>query len=158
MKYQKVINLLDNTPNQATKSRTKTWVEINDDSRGTYNTNSQANFKTSMLRSSLYYYTDAYISVSRTITVAALTAGEENNSIQVVFKNCAPFSNCISEINNIQIDNAKDIDAVMPMYNLIEYSDHYSKTLGSLWQYYRDEPALTGAGAPDNFPGNSALF
>ena len=55
-------------------------------------------------------------------------------------KNCAPFINCISEINNTQIDNAKDIDIVMPMYNLIEYSDNYAKTSESLWQYFRDEP------------------
>ena len=55
-------------------------------------------------------------------------------------KNCAPFINCISEINNTQVDNAKDIDIVMPMYNLIEYSDNYAKTSGSLWQYFRDEP------------------
>ena len=58
----------------------------------------------------------------------------------VIFKNCAPFINFKSEINNTEIDNAKDIDIVMPMYNLIEYSDNYSKTSGSLWQYYRDEP------------------
>ena len=58
----------------------------------------------------------------------------------VVFKNCAPFVNCISEINNTQIGNAKDIDIVMPMNNLIEYSDNYAKTTGRLWQYFRDEP------------------
>ena len=58
----------------------------------------------------------------------------------MVFKNCDPFTNCISEINNTQVDNAKDTDIVMPMYNLIEYSDNYAKTSGSLWQYYRDEP------------------
>ena len=58
----------------------------------------------------------------------------------MVFKNCAPFTNCISEVNNTQVDNAKDIDIVMPMYNLIEYSDNYAKTSGSLWQFYRDEP------------------
>ena len=58
-----------------------------------------------------------------------------------MFKNCAPFTNCISEINNTQIDNAKDIDIVMPMYNLIEYSDNYAKTTGSLWQYCKDIPA-----------------
>ena len=81
-----------------------------------------------------------------------------NNNIQVVFKNCAPFTECRSEITNIKIDNAKDIDVVMLMYNLIEYNDNYSKTSGSLWQYYRDEPALTNAGAPDNFPDNNASF
>ena len=58
----------------------------------------------------------------------------------MAFKNCAPFTNCISEINNMQVDNAKDIGIVMPMYNLIEYSDNYAKTSGSLWQYFRDEP------------------
>ena len=57
-----------------------------------------------------------------------------------MFKNCAPFINCISEINNTQIDNDKDIDIVMPMHNLIEYSDNYAKTKGSLWQYFRDKP------------------
>ena len=70
---------------------------------------------------------------SRNITVAALVAGGGNNNIQVVFKNCTPFTECIREINNTQIDNAKDMDAVMLMYNLIEYKDNYSKTLGSLW-------------------------
>ena len=60
---------------------------------------------------------------------------------KVIFKNCAPFTNCISEINNTQIDNAKDVDIVMPMYNLIEYSDNYAKTTGSLWQYCKDIPA-----------------
>ena len=109
-----------------------------------------------MLRSILCDYSDAYILVSGTITVAALAGGGGN--IHVVFKNCAPFTNCISEINNAQIDNARVIDVVMPMYNLIEYNNNYSKTSGSLWQYCRDEPALTNAGAVANFPGNSASF
>ena len=65
--------------------------------------------------------------MSGTITVAALAAGGENNNIKVVIKNCAPFTNCISEIKNTQIDNTKDIDVVMAMYNLREYSDNYSK-------------------------------
>ena len=58
----------------------------------------------------------------------------------VTFKNCAPFTKCISSINNTDIDTAQDIDIVMLMYNLIEYSDNYSKTSGSLWQYYRNDP------------------
>ena len=73
--------------------------------------------------------------MSGTITVAALAADEGRNNIEVSFKNCAPFTNCISEINNTEIENAKDIDVVMPMYNLIEYNDNYSKTSGRLWQY-----------------------
>ena len=94
-----------------------------------------------MLKSSLYDYSDAYILVKGTISVnntAAAGSAANNTNKKVIFKNCAPFTNCISEINNTQIDNAKDIDIVMPMYNLIEYSDNCAKTTGSLWQYCKD--------------------
>ena len=158
MEYQKIIKWLENTPSQPTTFRTKKWVEINDESRGTYNTYSQIKFKNPVLRSSLCDYSDAYILLSGTVTVAEVAADAGNNGIRVVFKNCAPFTNCISEINNKQIDNAKYIDVVIPMYNLIEYSDNYSKTSGSVWQYYRDEPALAVDGTPANFPDNSASF
>ena len=137
MEYQK-INLIDDASNQPSKFRTKNWVEINDESRGTYNVNSQIKFKTTMLKSSLCDYGDAYILVKKRITitgagadVAARQADERDKG--VAFKNCVPFINCISEINNTQVDNAKDIDIVMPLYNLIEYSDNYAKTSGSLW-------------------------
>ena len=76
--------------------------------------------------------------MSWTITVAEVAAGRENNNIEVVFTNCLPFTDCISKINNTQMDNAKSINVLMPMYNLIEYSDNYSKTSGGVWQYYRD--------------------
>ena len=69
----------------------------------------------------------------------------------MVFRNCALFSGCISEINNTHIDNAKDIDVVIPMYNLIEYKDNYSKILRHLWQYYRDKPFLVDNSASTNF-------
>ena len=98
-----------------------------------------------MLKSSLCDYSDAYIHVKGKITIiaagdneAARRADERNKG--VVFKNCAPFTICISEINNTQIDNCNNIDIIIPMYNLIEYSDNYAKTSGSLWRYYRDEP------------------
>ena len=98
-----------------------------------------------MLKSNLCDYADAYILVTGTITITG--AGDDDASKRldkrnksVIFKNCAPFTKCISRINNTDIDNAQDIDIVMPMYNLIEYSDNYSKTSGSLWQYYKDEP------------------
>ena len=96
------------------------------------------------LKSSLCDYSDAYILVKGTISIANTTAagvGANNINEEVIFKNCAPFTNCISEINNMQIDNAKDIDIVMPMHNLIEYSDNYAKTTGSLWQYCNNIPA-----------------
>ena len=134
-----------NASNQPSKFKTRNWVEINDESRGAYNVNSQIKFKTTMLKSSLCDYSDAYILVKGTISVnntAAAAAPANNTNKKVICKNCAPFTNCISEINNTQIDNAKDIDTVMPMYNLIEYSDNYAKTTGSLWQYCKDIPAL----------------
>ena len=135
MEYQKIANLIDDTPNQPSKFRTRYWIEINDESREPYNVNSQIKFKTIMVKSSLCDYSDAYILVKGTITVnntAAQGAAANNIDKKVIFKNCATFTNCISEINNTQIDNAKDIDIVMSMYNLIEYSDNYAKTTGSL--------------------------
>ena len=144
--------MIDDTSNQPSKFIAKNCVEINDESRGAYNVNSQIKFKTAMLKSSLCDYCDAYIVVKGTISVnntaaavaaaAANTAADANNTNKkVIFKNCAPFTNCISKINNTQIGNAKDIDIVMSMYNLIEYSDNYAKTTGSLWQYCKDIPA-----------------
>ena len=102
MEYQKIINLLENTPIQRSNFRTKNWVEVNDESRRTYNVNSQIEFKTSMLRSSLCDYSDAYILVSATITVPNIEAAgaAANNRKNIIIKNCAPFTNCISKINN----------------------------------------------------------
>ena len=98
------------------------------------------------LRSSLCYYADAYILFKGTITitgaednVAARQADERNKG--VIFKNSVPFTKSISKVNDTEIDNARDIDIVMEMYNLIEYCDNYSKTSGSLWQYYKDGPS-----------------
>ena len=158
MEYQKIVDFLENTPNQPSKFRTKSWVEVNDESLGTYDVNSQIKFKTSMLRSSLRDYGDAYILVSATITVrntAAAEAAASNSNI--IIKNCTPFTNCVCKINNTHIDNAKDIDIVMPIYNLIGYSGNYSKISGSLWYYYRDKPFLNADGTiGDN--NNSASF
>ena len=114
----------------------------------------QINFKTTMLKSSLCDYSDAYILVKGTISVyntAAAGAAVNNDDKKVIFKNSAPFTNCISEINNTQIDNAKDIDTVMTMYNLIEYSDNYAKKSGNLWQYCKDIPALVANNITDQF-------
>ena len=138
MEYQKIINLLDNASDQPSRFRTRTCAEINDDSRGTY-TKADYKFKTTMLKSDLCDYVDTCIFVKGTITItgaghdaAARQLDERNKG--VIFKNCAPFTKCISRINNKDIDNAQDIDIVMPMYNLIEYSDNYSKASRSLWQ------------------------
>ena len=105
--------MLHNKPNQSTKFRTKNWVEINDDACGTDNTNSQIKFKTLMLKLSLCDHSDTYILLSGTISVEGTAGTAANNTNEkVIFKNCAPFTNCISEINNTQVDNAKHIDNV----------------------------------------------
>ena len=126
-------------------ARTKNWVEINDESRGTYDEVNQIRFKNLMLRSSLCDYSDAYVLVKGIITAINTAAQNQPNNganRKVIFKNWAPLINCISRINNTQVDDAHDIDEVMSMYNLIEFSDNYSKTSGVLPQYYRDESAL----------------
>ena len=95
-----------------------------------------------MLRSNLCDYADVYILVIGTITI---TGAEDDDAAKrwderkksIIFKNCAPFTKRISRINDTEINHAQDIDIVMPIHNLIEYSDNYSKTSGSLWQYYK---------------------
>ena len=125
------MNLLDKTPNQLPKFRTKNSVETNDQSRGVYSNNEGIRFKITMVKSGLRDYSDAYILVKGRIRItgagadaAARQADGKNKG--KIFKNCAPFINCKREINNTNIDNAKDIDKVMPIYNLIKYSDNYS--------------------------------
>ena len=150
MKYQKIANLLNDESDQPSKFRTRNWVEMNDESRGTYTSN-DIKFKIKMLRCHLCDYADAYILVKGAIAItgnagpernpdaprtaaqllAARQADEQNKG--VIFKNCAPFTKCISRINNEDTDNAQDIDIVMPIYNLIEYIDNYSKASRSLW-------------------------
>ena len=98
-----------------------------------------------MLKSVLCDYSDAYILAKGNMIVnniATADAGTNNTNKKVIFKNCAPFKLCIRGINNTLVDNAKNSDIVMPMYNLIQYSDNYSKTSGSLWQYCKGIPAL----------------
>ena len=139
MENQKIANLLESTSDNLSKFRTRNWIEINDESRQNY-ANGDIKFKTTMLRSSLCDCADSYILVKGTITItgnagppegtteAQLLAARQQDERDkgVTFKNCAPFTKYISRINNTDIDNAHDFDIVMPMYNLIEYSDNYS--------------------------------
>ena len=143
MEYQKITNLLGTKSDEVPRFITKKWVEVHDQSGSAddrYKPNKQIRFKTSMLRSDLCDYSDAYIVVKGDITLTK-TNGRGIIDIRnrfLAFKNNAPFTNCISKINNVLIDNAEDLDVVMPMYNLMEYSKNYRKTTGA-WNYYRDE-------------------
>ena len=165
MEYQKNPNLLDkgvahNVSNQSSKFRIKNWIEINDESRETYSVNRKINFKTSVLRSSLCDYSDTHRFVKENISVnniAATDAGANNTDKKVIFKICASFADCISKINNTQVNNAKGIDKVMPKYNLIEYSDNYSKPSGSLWHYFKDIPVINNDENIAEFNGGNAL-
>ena len=167
MEFQKIVNFLDTTSDKKNlpKFVTKKWIEVYDQSQENYNVNKEIRIKTSMLRSDLRDFSDAYIAVKGNITATKKTftaddidalnntaanvtaANTANNNAfgdkKLVFKNNAPFINCISNINGVKIDNAEHLDVVMPMYNLLEYSKNYRKTTGTLWNYYRDEPSST---------------
>ena len=183
MEFQKIVNFIDTTSDNKDlpKFVTKKWIEVYDQSQGNYNVNKEIRIKTSMLRSDLCDFSDTYIVVKGNITitkktliaddidapnntaanVTATNTANNNDSgdKKLVFKNNAPFINCISKINGVKIDNAEDLDVVMPMYNLLEYSKNYRKTTGSLWNYYRDEPSrIIGANNITHSILNSEFF
>ena len=129
MEYQKILKLLDDTTNQPSKLRTRNWIEIDDESQGDYNDdnnndnddNNNIKFKTTLIRSNLFDYSDPYTLVKRTVTVPnteATGAALSNTNKKVVFKNCAPFTSCITEINITKVNYPEDIDIAMPIYNL----------------------------------------
>ena len=147
MEYDKINNLLlseDNESEKLSKFVTREYVRLNSLSN-TYNENKSIRFKTPMLRSNLCDYSDAYILVKGTITVTTPGANNDANNIRdkinrpLILKNNAPFVSCITRINCELIEDADNFDIVIPMYNLLEYSKNYRKTIGSLYNYYRDE-------------------
>ena len=150
MEYDKINNLLrseelgsavGSESENLSKFVTREYVRVNSLSN-TYNENKSIRFKTPILRSDLCDYADAYILVNGTITVMA-AAGVNNirdkKNRKLILKNNAPFVSCITRINGELIEDADDLDIAMPMYNLLEYSKNYRKTIGSLYNYYRDE-------------------
>ena len=137
MEYQKVINFWDDTSNQPSKFRKKSWLEVNEEWPASYKIGSQIGFKTLILKPSLFDYINAYILVSGIITITG--AGKDDRSKPrdevnkgVILENCMLLTHCISETNNTQIDHAK-LDILMPMYNLIQYSNNFSEILISSW-------------------------
>ena len=139
MEYQKTTNFSGTTIDEIPRFITKKWVKVHDQSRSAddrYKSNEKIRFKTSMLWSDLCDYSDAYIVVKETITVT--DPNNPNYDKKLAFRSNAPFTSCILKINNTLIDNAEDLDIVIPMYNLLEYSKNYRKATGGLWNYYRD--------------------
>ena len=146
MEFQNIENLLDTTSDDEDLPWfvTKKWFAVYGQSGKNYNVNKKIRIKTPVLRSDLWDLSDAYIVVKGTIT---FTKNANRGFIDIrnrslAFKNDAPFINCISKINGVLFDNAQDLDVMMPMYNLPEYSKNYRKTTRSLLIYYRDQPTI----------------
>ena len=161
MEYDKINNLLlseDNESEKLSKFITREYVRDNSLSN-TYNENKSIRFKTPMLRSNLCNYSDAYILVKDIITVTGNHPRDRQNR-PLILKNNGPIISCITTINGELIEDADDLDIVMPMYNLLEYSKNYRKTIGSFYNYYRDE--LSDDANNDNFANinvvNSEVF
>ena len=132
METQKIMNLLNDSSNEESKFATKKWYVIDSQTtKGKYKQGDTIKLET--IKSSLCDYSDAFILVTGNITVTT------DNNTDVAFKNCAPFSTCTTKTNDIFADEANHIYIATPMYNLIEYSDNYSDTSGTLWQFKRDE-------------------
>ena len=150
--------------NESSKFATRKWYVINDQNNIDYGVGDEngttTKFETKVIKSSLCDYSDAYVLVTGNITA---TSGDAND--RVAFKYCAPFTKCITHINDELVDNVDDLDIIMPMYNLIEYSDNYSDTSGSLWQFKRDKqnmnsgnPANVTADDSSSFKCKSSFF
>ena len=156
METQKIVNLLGDANNESSKFATRKWYVINDQNNTDYGEGNEdsttVKFETKVIKSNLCDYSDAYILVTGNITA---TGGDANT--RVAFKNCAPFTKCITHINDKQIDNADNLDIITPMYNLVEYSDNYSDTSGSLWQFKRDEQNMKN-GNSDNVTKADSSF
>ena len=139
MEFNKINNLLGPAHNKVPRFITKKWIEVQSQFGNTYNTSKPIRFKTLMLRSDLCDYSDAYVWLKGTMTVTNPN-NNANFDRRLTLKNNAPFISCVSKINGELVENAEDLDIVMPMYNLLEYSKNYEKASGSLFNYYRDEP------------------
>ena len=141
METQKIVTLLDDSDNDVLRFATRKWYIINDQNNGQYGRGNQndstINFETKVVEPNLCDYSDAHIPVIGYIKVAAVVA-----DTNVVFKNCALFARCVTHINNEHVETAKNLDIIMSMYNLLEYSDNYAESSGSLYRFKRDESPM----------------
>ena len=146
-----------NADNKSSKFSRRKWYFINDQNNADYEERNEdrpaIRFEAKVFKSNLCDYLDAYI-----LGTGDITATGGNANTRVAFKNCAPFRKCITHINDEQVDGAINVDIIMRMYNLIEYSDNCSDTSGSLWQFKRDESLVTAAGNPDNVSTTNSTY
>ena len=160
MENQKIINLLDRIDSDSKHFATKKWYIINDENNTNYGVNKDTGannpdtikYDARVLKPNLCDYAEAYIIVDGTIRAAAA-----DGNTRLALKNCAPFTKCNLEINDEHVDTAENLDIVMPMYNLMEYSDNYQDSSATLYQYKRDEPP-DGDPIPNLAVDNSTSF
>ena len=149
METQNIVNLLDNTDNESSKFATRKWYVIIDQNNTKYGDGNEnyttIKFETKVIKAFLCGHSDAYI-----FATGDKTATNDDANTKFAFKNCDPFAKCINHINNEHVDNAENLNIIMPMYNLIEYSNSYSDTSGDLWQSKRDESLVTNAWNSEN--------
>ena len=149
METQNIVNLLNDSNNESSKFATRKWNIINDQNNGQYGRENENDsiikFETKVIKPNLCNYSDAYILVKGDIKIADIAA-----YTNVAFTNCAPFARCATHINDEHVETAENLDIIMPMENLIEYSDNYANSSGSLYQLKRDESPINDAGNSNN--------
>ena len=158
METQKRVNLLNESDNESSRFATRKLFVINDQNNGQYGRGNETDatiiFDTKVIKSNLCDYSDAYILLTGDIKVADVAA-----NTNVAFKNCAIFTRCIIHINDEHIETAENVDIIMPMYDLLDYSDNYADSSGTLYHYKRDESPMNDAGNPNDVAlVNSTLF
>ena len=145
METQKIVNLLNDSDNESSKFATRKWYVVNDQNNGQYGrgneNDSTIKFETKGIKPNLCDYSDTYILVTGDVKVADVAA-----DTNVAFKNCAPFTRCVTHINDGHVETAKNLNIIMPIYNLLEYSDNYNGSSGSLCQFKRDKSLMNDTG------------
>ena len=144
MEAQKIVNLLNDSDNESLEFATRKWYIINDQNNGEYDrgneNDSTIKFEAKVIKPNLCDFSDAFILVTRDIKVADVAA-----NTNVVFKSFAPFTRCVTHISDEHVETAKNLDIILPMYNLLEYSDNYVDSSGSLYKFKRDESSMNDA-------------
>ena len=158
METKKIITLLDDSEDEfCSKFATRRWYIVNDQNYGHYGEGNEngltIKFETKVIKPNLCDYSDAYILVTGNITAA----GGDTNT-KAAFKNCAPFTRCVTRINNEHAEVAENLGIIMPMYNLIEYSDNYADSFGSKYQFKRDEQNMNNGNIADVTTADSSSF
>ena len=148
METQKIVNLLNDSDNESSRFETRKWYIINDQNNGQYGWGNENDatikFERKVIKPNLLDYSYGYILVEGNITAAG---GDTNTNVS--FKDCASFARCVTHINDEHVKTTENLDILMPMYNLLECSDNYADSSGSLWQCKRDEQNITAAGIPN---------